>query len=160
MKLYDYAIKMELDGEQYYRDQAEKNKGHAIERVFTLLAKAEMKHAALLRSRQQGESVDKEMADLAADQNVFSALDDFKADVTSIPRQLDIYQLALGIEQKSIDQYKKLLETAATDPDRQLLSFLVDQEKQHYNLFDTLITLVGRPEEWVEDAEFGKREDY
>jgi rubrerythrin len=160
MKLYDYAIKMELDGEQYYRDQAAKNEGQAIERVFTLLAKAEMKHAALLRSRQQGESVNKEMADLTADKNVFSALDDFKADVTSIPRQLDVYRLALDIEQKSIDQYKKLLATAETDQDKQLLSFLVDQETLHYNLFDTLLTLVGRPEEWVEDAEFGKREDY
>lgn len=160
MKLYDYAIKMELDGEQYYRDQAEKNQGQAIARVFTLLAKAEMKHAALLRSRQQGESVAKDLTDLAADQNVFSAMDDFKADVTSIPRQLDVYRLALDIEQKSIDQYKKLLDNAEADQDRQLLSFLVDQETQHYNLFDTLITLVSRPEEWVEDAEFGKREEY
>ncbi|MDW7656675.1 MAG: ferritin family protein [Bacillota bacterium] len=160
MNLYDYAIKMEIDGEQYYRDQAEKNQGQAIRRVFTLLAEVEMKHAALLRSRQEGEAVDKEMAEMTADQNVFSALNDFKADVTSIPRQLDVYRMALEIEQKSIDQYKKLLDNAKTDQDKQLLSFLVDQETQHYNLFDTLTTLVKRPEDWVEDAEFGKREDY
>lgn len=160
MNVYDYAIKMENDGEQYYRDQAARNEGKAINRVFLLLANAEQKHAELLRDRQSGLAVDTKITELSGDRNVFTMLDNFKTDVTSIPRQLDVYRLACEIEQKSIDQYKKLMDQAAAEADRQLLAFLVEQETQHFNLFDTLITLVGRPEEWVEHAEFGRREEY
>ena len=160
MNLYDYAIKMELDGEQYYRDQAAKNDGQPISRIFILLADAEQKHAALLRNRAQGLAFEQDLADLASEENIFNALDDFRADATSIPRQLDAYRMALDIEKKSIDHYAALLAKANTESDQKLLSFLVDQEKQHYRLFEELVVMVRRPEDWVEDAEFGHREDY
>ncbi len=159
MNLYDYAIKMEVDGEKYYREQAKKNEGHPISRVFLILAKAEQKHADLLR-RRRDLTVDTLLPDKEAEQNIFTAMADFKADVTSIPRQLDVYRLAIEVEKKSIDLYKKLLAEAETEEDKKLLAFLVEQETEHYNLFDTLLTLVERPEEWVEDAEFGRREEY
>ncbi len=159
MNLYEYAIKMEIDGEKYYRDQAAKNEGHPISRVFLILAKAEEKHADLLRRRKDltAETV---LPDQEAEKNIFNAMADFKADVTSIPRQLDVYRLALEVEQKSIELYKKMLAEADNEQDKKLLRFLVEQETDHYNLFDSLLTLVERPEEWVEDAEFGHREDY
>ena len=160
MNLYDYAIKMELDGEQYYLQQAEGNREHAISRVFTMLAGVERKHARLLQKRAEGASVDAELAVMADDRNVFTELESFKADATSIPRQLDVYEKALAIEQKSVVQYEKLLDTAVEEADKVLLRFLIEQERQHYDLFENLLVLVRRPEEWVENAEFGQREDY
>lgn len=160
MNLYDFAIKMEQDGEKYYLEQAASHKGHAISRVFTLLAGAEQKHARLLQKRAEGLNVTAELSLLTDDRNVFNELEDFKADVTSIPRQLDIYAHALDLEEKSVAQYEELLDKMAASEDQELLRFLIDQEKQHYELFDTLLTLLRRPEDWVEDAEFGKREDY
>lgn len=155
-----YAIKMEVDGEQYYRNQAEKNADNALGQVFEFLANAERKHADLLRERSEKSSV--ELKKLAANEkdNLFNYLDDFKNDVTSIPKQLHVYQMALDIEKKSVALYTDMLEKADEGSDQTLLRFLIEQEKQHEQLFDTLVTLVQRPEEWVEDAEFGPREEY
>lgn len=161
MNLYDYAIKMEQDGARYYNEQAEKNKKHAIGRVFSFLAQSEERHAILLQERVKNQKIDLNELKVQSDEaNIFTAIDEFKADVTSIPRQLDVYEMALDMEQKSIDLYCGMLEKATSEADQKFLQFLIDQEKQHHMLFDTLLTLVRRPEEWVEDAEFGPREDY
>jgi hypothetical protein len=108
MNLFDYAIKMEREGEQYYRDQAAKNPDHAISRVFTLLAEAEVKHAQLLQRRSDRLSVDQDLAALRSDKTIFAELDDFKTGAITIPRQLDVYELALGLEKKSIEEYTRL----------------------------------------------------
>ncbi|MCK9253199.1 MAG: ferritin family protein [Clostridiaceae bacterium] len=160
MNLFDYAIKMEREGEQYYRDQAAKNPEHAISRVFTLLAEAEVKHAQLLQRRSDRLSVDQDLAALRSDKTIFADLDDFKSGAITIPRQLDVYELALGLEKKSIEEYTRLKGASTDAADLQLLDFLIEQEEQHYSLFEQLVTLLRRPVDWVEDAEFGKRDEY
>jgi hypothetical protein len=49
---------------------------------------------------------------------------------------------------------------AKDEKDKVLYEFLVLQETKHHLLFDELVKIVSRPEEWVEDAEFGVREEY
>jgi rubrerythrin len=51
-------------------------------------------------------------------------------------------------------------EQADRDQDRSLLQFLIGEEKKHAELFDQLVILVQRPEDWVEHAEFGRRPEY
>ncbi|NLO36950.1 MAG: ferritin family protein [Clostridiaceae bacterium] len=160
MNLFDYAIKMEREGEQYYREQAARNPDHAISRVFTLLAEAEVKHAQLLQRRADRLSVDQDLAALRSDKTFFASLDDFKTGAITIPRQVDVYEMALGLEKKSIEEYTRLKETTTDTADQQLLDFLIEQEEQHYALFEQLVTLLRRPVDWVEDAEFGKRDEY
>lgn len=159
MNTFEFAIKMEIDGEKYYSEQAEKNADKPMGRIFSILAKAEQKHAVLLSNR----SKDLTSSDIDIEseaENVFASLADFKIDVSTIPNQLDVYRLALELEQKSIDLYTDLLSRADNDRDQSLLQFLIGQEKQHYTLFEELVTLVQRPEDWVEHAEFGRRPEY
>lgn len=160
MNIFASALKMELDGEQFYREQADKNKGNKLESVFIILAKTEKKHADLIKRRMEGKSISEQDLDLESEKNVFSGMENFKPTETSIARQLDVYRFALDIEKKSIDHYQDLLTKAEENEDKELLQFLIAQEKDHYALFDKMIEVVQRPEEWVEDAEFGNREDY
>ncbi len=71
-----------------------------------------------------------------------------------------ILELALGLEKKSIEEYTRLKGASTDAADLQLLDFLIEQEEQHYSLFEQLVTLLRRPVDWVEDAEFGKRDEY
>ena len=66
----------------------------------------------------------------------------------------------MDIEEKSIDLYKKLRSESDQAEQQKLLDFLIKQEKDHFALFEELTELVERPEAWVEDAEFGNREEY
>lgn len=160
MSLIQFAIKMEKDGEVYYEKQIEQFKNQPIAKVFGFLAAAERKHAALLERYDAGQTLDYEDPELTQTRHVFSDLNDYRVDETAAPRQLEVYRYAMEIEQKSIDLYRKLRDDSDQAAQQELLDFLIKQEEDHYALFEQLTELVARPESWVEDAEFGQREDY
>ncbi len=161
MNSLEFAINMELDGQKYYLEQAENNKDNSLKTVFLLLAKDEGCHADMIKKELAETTY--ELTDnkiLTETNNVFKGVGDFKNRFKEIPNQIDVYRMALEREQESIDLYKKFLNDAVDESSKKLFGFLVKQEENHYRIFDNLITLVERPEEWVEDAEFGIREEY
>ena len=91
---------------------------------------------------------------------MFAGKADYKRDAEVVPGQLEVYEVALDMEQKSIDLYQEMLAEAKDEQTEQLMKFLVKQEQDHYTLFDELVTLLRRPKDWVEEAEFGNREEY
>ena len=161
MSKLTFALQMEIDGEQYYLKQAEKNQNNALQHAFTLLAQAEKKHADLVK-RLMKVKEDGFADDLlpAESPNPFTDLSDFERDAALMPDQLEIYTIAMGLEQKSIDLYQEMLTQAKEELEKKILEFLVIQEKQHLAFFEELARLLKRPKEWVEDAEFGLREEY
>lgn len=161
MDYLEFAIKMELDGEKYYLEQAEKNKGTSLASIFQLLAKDERKHAEIIRNKSKELPYElKEDEALKEYKNVFEGVEDFSSKLKTAPGQIDAYRLALEKEKESIDLYEKMGHEARDEDGKKLFSFLVEQEKAHYKIFDELIEYLLRAEEWVEDAEFGTRETY
>lgn len=161
MRSFEFAIQMELDGEKYYMDQAEKYKYTDLHTIFMILAKDERKHADILRDR---------VAQLTPDllgtrsyeeyKNVFQDVNDFNSTIKENLDQLDVYHLALKKEKDSIDLYKEMLSGATDEKDKEILQFLIKEEETHYTILDEISSHVIRAEEWVESAEFGIREEY
>jgi rubrerythrin len=161
MNSLEFAIKMELDGVEYYQRQAEANKDNRLNTVFLLLAKDEARHAKILEN--EFKELDYELVGndtLSEANNVFRGSKDFQNEFKEIPNQLDAYRLALEKERQSIELYQKFLSEAMDDKLTELFEYLVQQEKDHHKILESLIMLVERPEEWVESAEFGTREEY
>lgn len=161
MNSLELAINMELDGEKFYKNQAEINKDNSLNAVFLLLEKDEARHARILENKFK--ELAYELTDnntLSQVNNVFKGSKGFKSEFEGIPNQLDAYKFALEIERKSIELYNNFLSESNVDQSKKLFEFLVKQEKAHYTIFEELILLVERPEEWVESAEFGIREEY
>jgi rubrerythrin len=161
MSILAMALQMEIDGEKYYFKQAGNNKGNTMQRAFLLLAGAESKHAELLRRMMTLEdNADIENLLPATSINLFTEKADFIREADVLPGQLEVYIVALDMEQKSIDLYQKMLAEATDDQTSRLMDYLIKQEQEHYAFFDELTTLLKRPRDWVEAAEFGKREEY
>jgi len=157
MNNLEFAINMEHDGEKFYKRQAEINKDNSLNTVFLLLEKDEAHHAQILQNKFN------ELTDnntLSQVNNVFKESKGFISEFEKIPNQLDAYKFALEIERKSIDLYTSFLSESTDDQSKELFEFLIKQEKDHYTIFEELILLIERPEEWVENAEFGIREEY
>lgn len=157
MDILVYAIKMELDGEKYYKEQAELNRDNSLYKVFMDLAKDESEHAKILEDKARGLYYRSNDSVQASVQNVFARVSDLK-DVSLSQDQVDIYRVALEMEKKSIDLYKKLLSESAAD--EELYKFLIAQEEEHYETLEEIIKIANRPKQWVEAAEFGEREEY
>lgn len=161
MTALEFAIIMELQGEQYYREQAKVNHGTSLEAVFLMLANDEKMHANVLEKKvNKLNYVLEPIETLTAAKNVFTDKVRIKNEIKEIPSQIDIYRAAMENEKESILLYQKYLNEATDEENKNLFEYLILQEKDHYEVLERLVTLLSRPEEWVEDAEFGVREEY
>lgn len=138
MIIYDYAIKMENDGEEYYREQALKAPTEDIAAVFNMLADEEQKHAEVLRIQDNYTEDSLRQIDKNYDFNLFEQQLAFLYDENYISTR-EVFEHAVEMEQKSIDLYEDLLTQATEDGDKALLNFLVGQEVQHRDLFQRLL---------------------
>lgn len=158
MDILEFAINMEMDGENYYNKLADASQQHSLKTVFFMLAEDEKNHARILRNNTKGIPFVLNNTSVSPNSSVFSGMDDFKIEIQKTPDQVNLYRLALEKEKQSIDLYQKLL-SEATD-NREVFEYLVKQEEEHYKIVEEIMKMVGRPNSWVESSEFGIREEY
>ncbi len=159
MNTIDFAINMELEGQKYYLDLAELNNDNELSKVFLLLADSEKQHANLLEKYKKKEDLSLESQFIRPEfKSVFSDLKLSRKEQSV--KQLDAYHIACELEVQSIELYKNMKTKAGSVLEEEIYDFLIRQEEEHLVLFEELVKLVTRPEEWVESAEFGIREEY
>jgi rubrerythrin len=160
MNTLDYAIKMELDGEKYYREQAELNKDNGLYVVCDLLAKEEKNHAQILENKKKQIPYNLPDSDFLNNaKNVYTGVKGIEVEDTNYPSQLDFYRAVCEMEKKSIDLYQKFLSDAKDDEDRKLYEYLINQEKEHLEAFEEMSRLLQNAEWWIESPEFGRRRE-
>ena len=157
----NFAIKMENDGEKYYREQAEINKNNALYTVCLKMAEDEKMHAMFIMNymNEVPFAVDS-MNALENAENVFEGLEDMKISGVETLNQFDFYRKAVDIEQKSIVLYTEYAAKAENDKERELFQLLINQEKQHFQVLDELSDMIRNSMEVQESAEFGIRPEY
>lgn len=156
-----FAIKMELDGHKYYLEQAEINKGNRLHSLCLMLAADEKEHARILTQRMNEDAGQLPESDILSEaKNIFEDRDDVKVDGKATATQTEFYTIAAKMEKESIDLYTKFLSKAKDAKEKELFQYLIEQEKQHFAVLDELAAWLRRADEWVEDAEFGIREEY
>ncbi|NMC57666.1 MAG: ferritin family protein [Eubacteriaceae bacterium] len=158
MDILSFAVKMEREGEKYYKEQADINQNNSLHTIFMNLAQDECHHARIIENKLEGIAYQPKAEVSSRTKNVFKNTDNFKMEIKEIPQQIDAYRMAMEKEKESIELYKKLLNE--TSDDKALFEFLIAQEEEHYKVLDEIVQFVNRPNEWVGNAEFGKREEY
>lgn len=160
MNVLEFAINMELDGEKFYNDQAEITTDTSLKTVFLMLAKDENSHAEILqkKSNKLSYKLDNNKT-LSETKNLFTGIKNFKSEIKQTPNQLDLYRVALEKEKESIALYEKLLLESEDDESKKFFSYLIKQEKDHYEILEELVLQLNKSEDWVESAEFGIRSE-
>ncbi len=160
MNIYEYAMQMEKDGENYYRELAVKAQSAGIRNILTMLANAEVNHYRIFKHMKQHESIQPvDLAYLAGIKNVFAQMRENKEPITTNDRQIDLYRKAQELEKKTRDFYR---EKAGDVDQSQKAIFLKigDEEQKHFNILETIIDIVSRPQTWLENPEWYHLEDY
>lgn len=159
MDWYDVAITIEIEGEKFYRELSEQAETEGMTNIFNLLADAEVQHKQQFEAMKAGGKVHSgDTAFREKAQQIFKTFQ--KGDGEKEQSQLEMYQKALEVEKKSIDYYDQQLEAVEDPSHKQALEQIISEERSHYSVIDTLVIMVQRPHEWVEDAEFGLRNEY
>ena len=159
MELFDIAIHMETEGAAFYRNLAERASTEGLSTIFTMLAEDEDRHKATFEAMKA--ETDVPASSLDASLRATEIFKQFsKDDFLKEEDQLEVYEQALEVELKSIEFYSEQHELVTDVKQKRILSKIIDEERRHYDLIDDIIVMVERPEAWVEDAEFGVRDDY
>ena len=160
MNILQYAMQMEKDGEDFYRDLAANVENTGIRSILTMLADEEAGHYQVLSDIEQGSAEVGETDILNHAKNVFAEMKDTGQTFHLDQTQVDLYAEAQAIEQKSIDFYTEKAAVVGEDAQKQLLTRLAQEEKKHYFLLENIIDFVSRPTTWLENAEFVHLEQY
>jgi len=157
----EFAKKMELDGVQYYSEQAKANKGNKLQVVFELLAEEEKNHAEILQKHADAltYSLDDNPA-LDNMPNVFEKIEHgSQPELKMFISQLDLYRDALDMENRSVALYEKLLAESGDAQEKELFGYLLRQEKAHVSLMYDFVAILDRSRKTV-FAESGMVDDY
>ncbi len=105
MNIFEYAMRMEKDGQDFYRRLAEQTENTGLETILTMLADDEVKHYTVLEEMQSSEPEMAETQILENSKNIFERMRETGQTIDTDVVQLDLYSQAQDIEQMSIDFY-------------------------------------------------------
>jgi rubrerythrin len=159
MDIYEYAIQMETDGENFYRELAAGTPNKGLAAIFSMLADEEVKHHRLFENMKRHDKVHAaETPILENVKNVFIQMKEERQTEANIS-EIELYRKAQEIERKSRDFYiEKSAEVDASQTE--VFLKIADEEKRHYSILGKLIDFVNRPAYWLENPEWYHLEDY
>lgn len=162
MNIYKYAMKMEKDGEKYYRELAKKTDNVGLENILKMLANEEVKHYHILeqmsKNDEHGELAETDILQNA--KNIFVEMLGENLEFKSDTPQTKLYRKAQYIEEKSYKFYLEKSNTVEIESQKKIFLKLAAEEKKHMFLIENIVDFVSRPETWIENAEFNHLDDY
>ncbi len=160
MDIYDYAMQMERDGENYYAELRERTTNQGLKTILGMLISAEKKHYALFQNMKQHQKVQVSDSPILVEvKNIFVQMreqKDFSVDVA----QKDLYRKAQDIEVKSRDFYRAKAEEVTDASQKEAFRKIAQEEQRHFIILENIINFVSRPDIWLEDPEWYHLEEY
>jgi rubrerythrin len=158
MNVYEFAIKMEQDGEKYYRSLNSHIDHRGLSSLLNALADDEVKHAQVLQAMASG-SNGKQMPEssvLSTAKNVFQEIIDSDNIPDADSDIISLLEKALELERQSEQFYLEKEREITELDDRQIFQSIAAEEKKHYCLIEELIAFHQQPRSYLESGEFGK----
>ena len=155
MNIFEFAMKMELDGKAYYEKLAAETGVIGLKTIFSRLAVDEQKHYDTIKALKSGAA--RKMADstiLEEAKNLFTDLMRDKNIVGSLRSSLDGYEHARKIEAESVRFYEDAAQKEGNPDTAKLLVRIAEEEKKHFNIMDNLYDFTLAPQYFLAWGEF------
>lgn len=156
MNVFDFALKMELDGKSFYEELARGTDIAGLRNIFTRLAGDEQKHYEVVLALKAGERP-AAMADsnsLEQAKNVFEDLLARKAALGPVKGDLEAYRRAMKLEADSFRLYEEAAGKEALPAIRDLLLRIAGEEHKHFNILENIYDFVNAPNQYLAWGEF------
>lgn len=160
MDIYEYAMQMEKDGEDFYRQIAEKTQSKGLRTISNMLADDEVKHYEIIKMMKTVKLSVTETAILNDSKNIFEKMRDTEELLDPNTESIELYKKTRDIEKKSQDFYLEKSNQVKDGSHREIFLKLAEEEKKHFFLLENIIDFISRPQEWLENAEFVHLEEY
>jgi len=167
MDIYEYAMQMEKDGENYYRQLMQKCKNTGLKNIFAMLADDEVKHYEFIEQLRlkSGQPQVENTRLLEKVKNIFIQMKDDKQEQdpqVDTTEETNAYRKARDIEEMSRNFYLEKAEQIKDEQAKLLLKKLAKEEEKHLHIMENIVEFVSRaePGKWLENAEWHHLETY
>jgi len=165
MTVFEFAMKMELDGKSYYEKQADEMTHPVLKKIFGELAGDEERHYQIFKGMSAGKKPEYEAAFktniLATAKNVFQKLSESKAKMDDLPDSVrEAWAKALDIEDKSVKFYREQAGKVPESDQKKIWNSIAAEEQKHWIAINHVVDFIDRPKQWLEDAEWSNIESY
>jgi rubrerythrin len=158
MDAFEIAMEKEQEVKSYYEKLAEEASHAGVKNIFTLLAADEQKHFDAVQSlKNEAAATLTGSPALEVAQTVLGEFIGDTVPASNLKKSLDSYLHAMSVEAESVKFYEGLLETIKDEGMKKVLSTILVQEREHYNIVENLYDYVLKPEYFLEWGEFGNR---
>lgn len=155
MNIFEFALKMEMDGKAYYETLTAETGDPGLKAIFTALAADEQKHYETIEAIKTGSNrAMKESEALERAKNLFETLLTDKTRAAGLKQSLDGYQHARKIEADSVRFYEDAAQKETNAATGKLLQRIAEEEKKHYNILDNLYDFTLEPQYFLAWGEF------
>jgi rubrerythrin len=156
--VFEFAMKMEKDGQEFYEDQASRSDNPALKKIWEQLAQDETKHYQIFKRLRDGE-----IKEAAAMANLgTSILNTSRTVFEQLPREdfkfgQDVFAAWEKAKQLEIDTenfYRLKSDEATQDEVKQAFGLLAGEEHKHATLIEHVLDFLNQPKSWLDDAEW------
>lgn len=165
MNIYQFAMQMEKDGENFYRRLAIEATVPGLAKIFTMLADEEAKHykvvVQLSRKEKNPESADTTLLENV--KNVFAGMREERKQLSiDTPSAIASYSKACTIEAESEKFYREKSAQTEDEDEQRIFSRLAGEEAHHLRIMKNILEFVSRtePGNWLENAEWHHLDEY
>lgn len=154
MNIYEYAMKVEKEGEEYYRNLADKSSNTGLKRVFTMLADQEVKHYAALKRMARNDGFDiKDYEAFNDEKTIYEILKETKAD--AFPKdEIAYYEEAIAHEDDMASYYLEKAKEVETEGEKYILTAISEEEAKHKEILENILEYIREPDSLIASAEF------
>lgn len=155
MNVYDYAMKVEKDGEAYYNYLASKAPNNGLKKVFDILAEAEVQHYNVFKSMRDKDGSDFKSIDISTDtKTIFETLNEQRDSVTFDAQQVKFYEDAIKREEDSYQFYIDKANELEDEEEKTAFIDIAKEELKHKAILEEIVHFIQEPNNWVQSAEF------
>ena len=137
MNALEVARKMETDAIKFYTEAAAKTKYDAGKKMFLSITEDEKRHLELIAQLIKGMNITiQDVSPMDKVKTVFESMkDSMMKKVAASKDELDAFKIAMEMEKEGEKFYQQSLAAAKTDKEKALFSRLIEEERQHYQIF-------------------------
>jgi rubrerythrin len=160
MDIYEFALQMETESENYYRKLSKETENKGLKTIFNMLGDEEAKHYKIIE--QIKNKSPQKVIDTPLLSDAKAVFEKMAADerFNFSKGQIEAYEKAQDIETKSKNFYLQKAGEVGETIQKEIFRKLAVEEEKHYFLLQNIIDFVSRPKIWLENAEWYHLEDY
>lgn len=158
MNIFEFAMKMEMDGKTFYETSASSTEDPGLKSILLELASDEQKHFDTFKAMSDGQSVDSgensKTSILTSTKNLFEKLSSQENQFSFSSNARNIWVEAREIEKKTEEFYLAKADEVKDPHQKEILIQIADEEHKHWCTLEAVVRFIDSPDRYLEDAEW------